>query len=105
MCRAARRAHSRVGENPRHGSYLPRIPVGHRSGSATSSSARPAAARPVSALARRSGVVVGVVDFFSPRWSQGSGLTVGVMWRWQDVGHVTFNVHEKVEGSQEFRHE
>ncbi|WP_167745589.1 hypothetical protein [Streptomyces virginiae] len=48
---------------------------------------------------------LGVVDFFSPRWSQGSGLTVGVMWLWQDVGHVTFNVHEKVEGSQEFRHE
>lgn len=48
---------------------------------------------------------LGVVDFFSPQWSQGSGLTVGVMWLWQDVGHVTFNVHERVEGSQEFRHE
>ncbi|WP_328908138.1 hypothetical protein OG230_00640 [Streptomyces sp. NBC_00234] len=48
---------------------------------------------------------LGVVDFFSPQWSQGSGLTVGVMWLWQDVGHVTFHVHERVEASQEFRHE
>ncbi|MET9465440.1 hypothetical protein ABZY44_11605 [Streptomyces sp. NPDC006544] len=48
---------------------------------------------------------LGVVDFCSPQWSQGSGLTVGVMWLWQDVGHLTFNVHERVEGSQEFRHE
>ncbi|MFE1954546.1 hypothetical protein ACFW9D_29215 [Streptomyces sp. NPDC059524] len=34
---------------------------------------------------------LGVVEFPSPQWSQGSGLTVGVMWLWQDVGHVTFD--------------
>ncbi|MFI7010071.1 hypothetical protein [Streptomyces sp. NPDC050145] len=34
---------------------------------------------------------LGAVEFPSPQWSQGSGLTVGVMWLWQDVGHVTFD--------------
>ncbi|WP_405533218.1 hypothetical protein OG592_38975 [Streptomyces avidinii] len=45
------------------------------------------------------------VDFFAPRSGQGSGLTVGAMWLWQDVGHVTFNVRAAHRGSQEFRNE
>ncbi|MFB6710164.1 hypothetical protein ACFCW6_36360 [Streptomyces sp. NPDC056333] len=48
---------------------------------------------------------IGLVDFFSPQWRQGSGLTVGVMWLWHDVGHVAFDVHESVKGSQEYRTE
>jgi hypothetical protein len=28
-----------------------------------------------------------VIDFSASQWSQGSGLTVGAMWLWQDVDH------------------
>ncbi|MGW2788157.1 hypothetical protein ACWC3X_44625 [Streptomyces populi] len=48
---------------------------------------------------------LGVVEFPSPQWSQGSGLTVGVMWLWQDVGHVTFDFVERAQGSEPFRNE
>ncbi|WP_034271502.1 hypothetical protein [Actinospica robiniae] len=46
-----------------------------------------------------------IIDFSAPRWNQGSGLTVGAMWLWQDVGHLTFNVIEEVSGSEYYRSE
>ena len=48
---------------------------------------------------------LGVVEFPSPQWSQGSGLTVGVMWLWRDVGQVTFDFVERAQGSEPFRNE
>lgn len=38
---------------------------------------------------------LGLVEFPSPAWSQGSGLHVGAMWLWQDVAHFTFNISEQ----------
>jgi hypothetical protein len=46
---------------------------------------------------------LGLVEFPSPRWSQGSGLHVGAMWLWQDVDHFTFNVSERLRGVADYR--
>ncbi|GHA48958.1 hypothetical protein GCM10010329_84090 [Streptomyces spiroverticillatus] len=46
-----------------------------------------------------------VVEFSSPRWSQGSGLTVGAMWLWQDLAHLAFDFHEQVRTAEDFRNE
>lgn len=46
---------------------------------------------------------LGLVEFPSPRWSQGSGLHVGAMWLWQDVDHFTFNVSERLRGTADYR--
>ncbi|MEV7442822.1 hypothetical protein AB0O22_16975 [Streptomyces sp. NPDC091204] len=48
---------------------------------------------------------LGIVEFPSPTWSQGSGLTVGVMWLWQDLGHLAFDFTEQVQPRQDFRNE
>ncbi|MER6257752.1 hypothetical protein ABT224_41185 [Streptomyces sp. NPDC001584] len=48
---------------------------------------------------------LGIVEFPSPTWSQGSGLTVGVMWLWQDLSHLAFDFTEQVQPSQDFRNE
>ncbi|MFD8914827.1 hypothetical protein [Streptomyces sp. NPDC059575] len=46
---------------------------------------------------------LGVVEFTSPSWSQGSGLHVGAMWLWQDVEHFVFNVSERLSGTEHYR--
>ncbi|MFJ2746280.1 hypothetical protein ACIO3O_42220 [Streptomyces sp. NPDC087440] len=46
-----------------------------------------------------------IVEFPSPRWSQGSGLTVGAMWLWQDFAHLAFDFHEHVRTTEDFRNE
>ncbi|MFF4035731.1 hypothetical protein ACFYZ2_39350 [Streptomyces sviceus] len=48
---------------------------------------------------------IGIVEFPSPRWSQGSGLTVGAMWLWWDVGHLAFDFAEQVRPTEDFRNE
>lgn len=48
---------------------------------------------------------LGIVEFPSPTWSQGSGLTVGVMWLWQDLDHLAFDFAEQVQPRQDFRNE
>ncbi|MET7849947.1 hypothetical protein [Streptomyces avermitilis] len=48
---------------------------------------------------------LGVVEFPSPQWSAGSGLTVGAMWLWQDLDHVAFDAVDRVRGTEEFRNE
>ncbi|MFE6026185.1 hypothetical protein [Streptomyces niveus] len=47
---------------------------------------------------------LGGVELPSPRWSQGSGLVVGVMWLWQDADHLSLDFVERVP-SEAFRHE
>lgn len=46
---------------------------------------------------------LGLVEFPSPRWSQGSGLHVGAMWLWQDLDHFAFNVSERLSGAEDYR--
>lgn len=46
---------------------------------------------------------LGLVEFPSPRWSQGTGLHVGAMWLWQDVDHFTFNVGERLRSTVDYR--
>jgi len=46
-----------------------------------------------------------IVEFPSPRWRQGSGLTVGAMWLWQDLGHLAFDFAERVRTTEDFRNE
>ncbi|MGW7666030.1 DUF2617 family protein [Streptomyces sp. NPDC054775] len=46
---------------------------------------------------------MGLVEFPSPTWSQGSGLHVGVMWLWQDLDHFAFNVSERLSGNEGYR--
>lgn len=46
---------------------------------------------------------LGLVEFPSPRWSQGSGLHVGAMWLWQDLDHFAFNVSERLSGTEDYR--
>ncbi|MGV9641667.1 hypothetical protein [Streptomyces sp. NPDC003514] len=48
---------------------------------------------------------LGLVEFPSPTWSQGSGLQVGAMWLWQDFDHFAFNVGERLSGSEDYRSE
>ncbi|MEU6533615.1 hypothetical protein ABZ869_31020 [Streptomyces sp. NPDC046928] len=48
---------------------------------------------------------LGLVEFPSPRWSQGSGLQVGAMWLWQDVDHFAFHVSERLSGTEDYRSE
>ncbi|MCQ4211351.1 hypothetical protein [Streptomyces longispororuber] len=48
---------------------------------------------------------IGIAEFPSPRWSQGSGLTVGVMWLWQDFAHLAFDFAERVRPTEEFRNQ
>ncbi|MCX4691078.1 hypothetical protein [Streptomyces sp. NBC_01408] len=48
---------------------------------------------------------LGIVEFPSPRWSQGSGLTVGAMWLWQDFDHLAFDFAEQVRPTDHFRNE
>ncbi|MFJ5776324.1 hypothetical protein [Streptomyces sp. NPDC093094] len=48
---------------------------------------------------------LGVVEFSPPKWGQGSGLQVGVMWLWQDTEYFSFNVSAQEIGRQDFRHE
>ncbi|MFI6646696.1 hypothetical protein ACIBI8_03590 [Streptomyces sp. NPDC050529] len=46
---------------------------------------------------------LGLVEFPSPSWSQGSGLHVGAMWLWQDFDNFAFNISEQLSGSQDYR--
>ncbi|MYQ45934.1 hypothetical protein GTW40_12830 [Streptomyces sp. SID4985] len=46
---------------------------------------------------------LGLVEFPSPSWSQGSGLHVGAMWLWQDLDHFAFHVSEELSGSEHYR--
>lgn len=48
---------------------------------------------------------LGLVEFPSPQWSQGSGLHVGAMWLWQDSDHFTFNVSERVGATEHYRND
>lgn len=48
---------------------------------------------------------LGLVEFPSPRWSQGSGLHVGAMWLWQDLDHFAFNIGERLRGTADYRGE
>ncbi|MFJ5233164.1 hypothetical protein ACIQBJ_25125 [Kitasatospora sp. NPDC088391] len=48
---------------------------------------------------------LGVVEFQPSSWSQGSYLNVGVMWLWQDVGHLEFNLGGREVGHESFRDE
>ncbi|MER5980076.1 hypothetical protein ABT142_26750 [Streptomyces sp. NPDC001857] len=48
---------------------------------------------------------LGLVEFPSPRWSQGSGLHVGAMWLWQDFDHFAFNVSEQVSATEHYRND
>ncbi|MFF4577259.1 recombinase family protein [Streptomyces sp. NPDC001373] len=57
-------------------------------------------------LSRRGMRQVGdVLDTFepSPRWSQGSGLTIGAMWLWQDFDHLAFDFAEGMRPTEDFR--
>ncbi|MEU6320400.1 hypothetical protein [Streptomyces sp. NPDC047009] len=46
---------------------------------------------------------LGLVEFPSPSWSQGSGLHVGAMWLWQDVDHFAFHLSERLSGAEGYR--
>ncbi|MFC7327930.1 hypothetical protein [Marinactinospora rubrisoli] len=46
---------------------------------------------------------LGLVEFPSPGWSQGSGLRVGAMWLWQDLGHIAFNIGERLSVTEDYR--
>ncbi|WP_158721097.1 hypothetical protein [Streptomyces sp. NRRL S-241] len=48
---------------------------------------------------------LGIVEFPSPRWSQGSGLTVGAMWLWQDFDHLAFDFADRIRPAEDFRSE
>ncbi|MEU6243713.1 hypothetical protein [Streptomyces sp. NPDC047024] len=48
---------------------------------------------------------LGLVEFTSSSWSQGSGLHVGAMWLWQDVEHFVFNVSERLSETEDYRHD
>ncbi|MGV9427551.1 hypothetical protein ACWDO7_25100 [Streptomyces sp. NPDC003656] len=48
---------------------------------------------------------LGVVEFPSPTWSQGSGPHVGAMWLWQDVDHFAFHVSERLSGGEHYRND
>ncbi|MCY9783546.1 hypothetical protein KIK06_06520 [Nocardiopsis sp. EMB25] len=46
---------------------------------------------------------LGLVEFPSPRWSEGGGPHVGAMWLWQDLDHFAFNVSERLRGTADYR--
>jgi hypothetical protein len=48
---------------------------------------------------------LGLVEFHSPTWSQGSGLHVGAMWLWQDVAHFTFNISEQPTATRNYQND
>jgi hypothetical protein len=43
-----------------------------------------------------------VVEFGSPRWSQGSRLTIGAMWLWEETPHVRFDVLDPAIAGSDF---
>lgn len=45
------------------------------------------------------------MDFGSPQWSQGSGLSVGAMWLWRESDHLSFDVSEAGARTESFRNE
>jgi hypothetical protein len=48
---------------------------------------------------------LGVVDFGSLQWSQGSSLSVGVMWLWRESDHLSFDASEAGARTETFRNE
>jgi hypothetical protein len=41
---------------------------------------------------------IGVIEFQPSSWSKGSYLNVGVMWMWNTVDHIVFDLHQRVAG-------